>query len=406
MRPRTLHPNPSSGAPMQLPTLGFAPRLALFYAAAFAVMGTQTPFFPVWLDWRGLSAREIAVITSVPLVFRLAATPFITFVADRTGARRSVILTLAWCGLAIGLYVASARYFWPILIAQIIYTATWGSMMPLADAVAMAGVKATGESYGRMRLWGSVSFMAANLIGGWLVGGYGASAAMVLIVLCLAATAGAAHLLPVQRDTRHAASTPIAWPDVLALLRSKAMVLFLIAAGGVQAGHAVLYIFGTLHWRAQGFSALWCGLFWAIGIVAEIAVFALPSSLIQRVGALMLLRIGAVGAIVRWTIMGFDPPLALLIPLQALHGATFGASHLGAMHMLARIVPERQSGIGQALYGTLSGSLALAASMQIAGYVYANHGGRAYWAMAALGCISLAAVAALARSPTPVCRDT
>ena len=380
---------------MQVPTLGFAPRLALFYAAVFAVMGTQTPFLPVWMDWRGLTAQEIAMVTSLPLLFRLAATPIITFIADRSGARRNIILVLAWIGFALGLWLASARYFWPILIAQILFSVTWSSMMPLTEAVAMAGVKASGESYGRMRLWGSVAFMAANLLGGWLIGIYGPGATMVLILAGLAASVGAAHLLPTQPETTADTSQPIAWRDVFALLRSRTMILFLIAAGGVQAAHAVLYIFGTLHWRAQGFSALWCGLFWAIGICAEIAIFALPTALIHRLGAWFFLAVGAVGAIVRWTIMGFDPPLALLIPLQMLHGATFGASHLGAMHMMTHIVPERQSGIGQALYGTLSGSLALAGAMQIAGYTFAAYGGRAYWAMAGLGCVSLIALAAM-----------
>jgi MFS transporter, PPP family, 3-phenylpropionic acid transporter len=386
---------------MQLSTLGFAPRLAVFYAAVFAVMGTQTPFFPVWLDWRGLTAKEIAFVTSVPLLFRLAATPLVTYVADRWSTRRTIILTLAWTGLAFGVWLASAKYFWPILMAQILFTITWSSMMPLVEAVAMAGVKSSGESYGRMRLWGSIAFMAASLLGGWLIGIYGPSVAMVMIVSGLATTVCAAHLLPKQPKHVTEAPVPIAWPDVSALVRSPVMILFLLAAGAVQSAHAVLYIFGTLHWQAQGVSTGWCGILWAIGIVAEVACFALPTTIIHKLGALTFMTIGAVGAILRWTIMGFDPPLGLLVPLQILHGATFGASHLGAMHMMSRIVPERQSGIGQALYGTLSGSLAMAAAMQIAGYTYSNYSGRAYWAMACLSCVSLAAITGMARLMPP-----
>jgi MFS transporter, PPP family, 3-phenylpropionic acid transporter len=36
-----------------------AARLAMFYAALFAGVGIYLPFWPVWLDWRGLDATEI-----------------------------------------------------------------------------------------------------------------------------------------------------------------------------------------------------------------------------------------------------------------------------------------------------------------------------------------------------------
>jgi hypothetical protein len=39
-----------------------APRLALFYAAYFAAVGIHLPFWPVWLEWRGLGATEIGYV--------------------------------------------------------------------------------------------------------------------------------------------------------------------------------------------------------------------------------------------------------------------------------------------------------------------------------------------------------
>ena len=45
--------------------------------------------------------------------------------------------------------------------------------MPLTETVAMSGVKAAGLDYGRMRLWGSLSFIAASLCGGWVWGARG-----------------------------------------------------------------------------------------------------------------------------------------------------------------------------------------------------------------------------------------
>jgi MFS transporter, PPP family, 3-phenylpropionic acid transporter len=386
---------------MRVPTFGFAPRVACLYAAMFTVYGAQLPYFPVWLDWRGLTSAEIAIITSAPLILRLIATPLISFLADRWGRRQMMIVVLAWMGLAIGVWTAYSQHFWAILIAQIIFAATWTSIMPLTEAVAMNGVKNEGANYGHMRLWGSIGFMAANLIGGWMVDRHGPSAAMALIVVGLVATVATAHLLlpdanPLQvREDVSSTKTRLSWHEALTLLKSPVVALFLVAAGAAQSAHAVMYVFGTLHWRAQGLSTGWCGLLWAIGIVAEIALLAAPTDWLRKIGALPLMAIGAVGAIVRWTAMGFDPPLTFLLLLQILHGMSYGASHLGAMYLLVRLVPDRQSGIGQALYATLSGSLAMAVAMQIAAPLYAGYGGRAYWAMAALGGISLLSIVLL-----------
>ncbi len=49
---------------------------------------------------------------------------------------------------------------------------------------------------------------------------------------------------------------------------------------------------------------------------------------------------GGAAAVVRWLVMGFDPPLAWLMPLQILHGLTFGATHIGAIHFMGRAVPD------------------------------------------------------------------
>ena len=89
--------------------------------------------------------------------------------------------------------------------------------------------------------------------------------------------------------------------------------------------------------------------------------------------------------------MGFDPPLALLVPLQLLHALTFSATHIGAIHFIGRAVPETQAGTAQALYASVTGGIAMGGAMLVAGPLYAAYAGRAYWAMAALAAVALAA---------------
>jgi len=379
----------------------FAVRVSLLFAAISVIIGTQLPFLPVWLYWAGLSAREIATITAVPLFVRVAATPAIAFAADRAGDHRKFLIGLSWAGLAALIGLANARGFWPILAAMVVFAVAWTTIMPLAETVAMTGVRTAGLDYGRMRLWGSLSFMAASFLGGWVVEGLGPGSAVWLIVGGAALTLAAAIGLrrPIGLGRLKAATTPprIELASALGLIRSRPFLVFLLAGGAVQAAHAVFYTFGVLHWRAHGLSAEWCGGLWAISILAEVGLFAFSGAVVARTGAVGLIGLGAGAAVLRWLAMGFDPPLGALVVLQLLHGLTFGATHLGAIHFMARWVPEGQAGTAQALYASVTGGIAMGGAMLVAGPLYAEFGGRAYWAMAALAGVGLGATVLLAR---------
>jgi len=384
--------------------LGFAARLGLFYGALFVVYGAQMPYMPVWLDWRGLSAREISIISALPLFVRLVATPAIAFAADRTGEHRRMVIAMAWISLAAVLALSQARGFQQILAASLVLGLAISSVMPLTETVAMAGVRARGLDYGRMRLWGSLTFIAISFLGGPIIDAAGPAAGGWLVAGGVVLTAGAAHMLPrpdsgAQRNGEGAAAgRRVDLGDVVRLAASAPFVLFLVASGAVQAAHATFYTFGALHWRGLGISSWWIGALWAISVVAEVGLFAWSARVVAAFGAVGLLLAGAGAAVVRWTLMAFDPPLALLVPLQVLHGLTYGAAHLGAIHFIAKAVPEHQAGTAQAFYATVTAGIGMAGAMLLSGALYATHGGRTYLAMAAIGGLGLAAALALRRA--------
>src|SRR5262245_26763052 len=73
----------------------FALRLGLFYAAYFLYGGVQLPFFPLWLEARGLSAREIGFVIAIPMVVRIIFTPLIGHQADRRNALKATLVIVA-----------------------------------------------------------------------------------------------------------------------------------------------------------------------------------------------------------------------------------------------------------------------------------------------------------------------
>jgi PPP family 3-phenylpropionic acid transporter len=375
-------------------TRSFAVRVALFYGALFIVYGMHVPFFPVWLDWRGLSAGEISIVMALPFFLRLVVTPVGALYADRHAAHRRLLIRLGWISLAIVLALSQVTGFFPILLLAVPLIICNSTIMPLIETIAVAGMRLRGLDYGRMRLWGSLTFIAASFAGGIAVSHFGGGAGIWLIAIGCAATAVAAHLLPTGKlhVAQHASATPF-WQvaEPLGLLRHPVFYTFLIAAGCVQAAHGTFLTFGTLIWQKQGLSGTWIGTLWAIGVLAEVAIFAISGRIVRYVGAARLLMIGAVCSIARWLIMGFHPSLEVLIPIQLLHGITYGGSHIGAIHFIHDAIPRHISGSAQALYATMASGLAMGVAMLVAGALFSAGGEAAYFAMVLIALISLLA---------------
>ena len=174
---------------------GYGIRISAFFAALFLIYGVHLPYLPLWLEWRGLSAREIGMVTSAPFFLRLLATPSLAYVADRNAAHARMILRLSWLALASALLLSQMSGFWPILVAALILAISVYTIMPLTETIAIGGVR-LGLDYGRMRLWGSLTFIAASFAGGAAVDWAGRGVGIWLIAIGCAATVAAAYFLP------------------------------------------------------------------------------------------------------------------------------------------------------------------------------------------------------------------
>src|SRR6266853_1730271 len=65
-------------------------------------------------------------------------------------------------------------------------------VLPLGDAYALRGLQGGAHRYGSVRLWGSVTFIIANLAGGLLLARLGAQDVIWAVVAALGLTAAAA----------------------------------------------------------------------------------------------------------------------------------------------------------------------------------------------------------------------
>ena len=380
--------------------LSLARRLGILYAALFLVVGCYLPFMPVWLHWRNLDAGEIAALLAAPLFTRIFFTPLIGFAADLAGSRRNIVIALAWGSLVSFLLLWAASGFWQMLAASILLAVNWTTIMPLIETVAARGIRNGTLHYGRVRLWGSLSFIAATLGSGLVIGFIGPRVVLPLLVAGTMLLVLGAHLLPRDLDGRGQGAAPIRgvkFADAFRLIHTPVFLLFLLAASLIQASHAVYYSFGTLHWRAQGIPDGTIGALWSIGVIAEVALFAASSRVIASVGTARLLMLAGLAAALRWSVMALDPPFFLLGPLQTLHAMSFGAAHVAAIHFLTQSVPEERAATAQGVYAAAVAGIALGSATLASGPLYASFAGAAYGPMALLALAGAACAYRLAQ---------
>ncbi len=155
----------------------------------------------------------------------------------------------------------------------------------------------------------------------------------------------------------------------------------LVAASLIQASHAVYYGFSALQWRALGLDGTAIAALWALGVIAEIVLFALQGRLPPFFQPPVLLIVGAAGGALRWAAMALNPPVALLPLLQLLHAASFGATHLGTLGFLAAKAPPGQGATAQGHIAIAVGTT-MAGATALSGVLYGAFGSLAYAAMA------------------------
>ncbi len=376
-----------------------ASRFVLLYSAQFVVVGITLPFLPSVLAGHGLSAEQVGVALAVGAGVRLVAGPAGGRLADALGDARvllvagSALAALAACGFLL------PAGFGLLLLVMALQGAAFAPVVPLTDALAVAASRAPasplgGFDYARVRAAGSIAFMLAAIGVGQAVSAFGIHAAAWLLVAGFVATSLAALALP-RAAPRNSRAAVRGWAGFWAPLRIKAVRRLMLVSALIQGSHALYYGFGTLHWQAAGLGAGLIGGLWAVGVLAEVALFLWGRGLVARLGPVGLSLVAAGAGVLRWGVTALTVEPWLLVPAQMLHAASFGMQHLATMAVLGRAVPPAEAGTAQTLHASLGVGLWMGLLSLACGPLYAAAGGAGFWVMAALCALAVPASLAL-----------
>lgn len=325
-------------------------RLSAWYFFYFAFVGAFAPYFALYLRDIGQSAWEIAVLMTVPQVMRLLAPSLWGWLADAVG-RRAAIVQLAALGAVLGFCgFFFTREYVPMLAAMALVWFFWSAALPLVEAMTLDRLAGQTERYGSIRMWGSVGFIVSVLALGMLLDSLPIAAVLWACLFILCSVLASAMTL---RETQVATGGRA--PPVGRRLRRPEVLALLAACFFMSVAHGPLYVFFSIHLVEHGYDTMAVGLFWSLGVAAEIVVFMAMPRLMKRFTLHAILLASFALAVLRFLLIGWAAEHALaLLFAQLLHGATFGAYHAAAMAALIRWFAPAQQARAQGVYGSIS----------------------------------------------------
>jgi len=334
--------------------------LSLFYFAYFALVGVYIVFVPKTLLDFEYTKLQIGIIGSAAPFMRF----LLPFVFKHYIELTQHVFRLALIFTFIGalLLLISVENFWIYLIANLLFGASMGVILPFVETIALSILSK--KLYGKIRLWGSVGFIVVVLALGEL------NLSSILIFYCLSFLAFFTFLFgyfivhqdSVAKKEEEEKSSEFSLTKYWAFWSS--VFLMQVAFGG-------FYTFFTIYAGEQGFSSEVVSYLWSFGVICEIVMLYFQGPLLQR-NLLTILKFATFVTAFRWFLLFLYPSSLYLTFLgQSLHAISFALYHTAAITYVFSLYTQKR--LAQQFFLGISFGLGGSLGAFIAGVVYDNY---------------------------------
>ncbi len=376
-----------------------AARLGLLWFTVMAAFGCFYPYFGLYLrQVLGLSATQVGLVIAMQPLVGFFAQPLWGQAADRTGSRRRA-LALIVVGFAGGaLLIGQAGSFAGATMATVFFALFSTSMISMTTAVSLAALTDGPQGFGRVRMFGTLGYLAAVMAFPWLAprlaaafgrGGEAAGLSWLFAAAAVLALPGAALVLSLPPSPGLGLKArPGDLRQLLGHKPVRRLIVFAFTSSLAMQGPINLFPV-LLASRGGGVEDL--RLAWMLMLSLEIPLVAFAGATLQKLGPRGLLAMGLLGEGVRWTATAAMPALGGTVALQVLHGLSAMGVLIGIPLYLELAVPARLRSTGQALIAGLGLGLGWIASSTLGGLLYDRAGSHAPFLAGGLLALALAA---------------
>ena len=359
-------------------------RLSLFYLFFFTALGAFVPYWSLYLQSLAFNAAEIGEIMAIAMASKIVAPYLWGWLADHTGKRIQIIRLTAFLSALFFASIFVHSDYWWIALVTALFGFFWNACLPLFEALTLNHLGDQADEYSRIRIWGSIGFILAvvSLPFGFETYGLGIVPIVLLAFLILMSIA---TFLISNKPYR---ATTQSQRNIGDIIKQPVTLAFLLVCTLQVASHGAYYTFYSIYLHDNGYSSIFTGWMWALGVVSEIALFLIMHRILKRYHAGLLLSLSLFATALRWFLLAyFVNVLPLLFFVQLLHAISFGLFHAAAIHLVHDLFPGRLQGRGQALYAGLCFGLGGTLGNLLSGYGWDSIG--SWWTFMLSGVVAL-----------------
>lgn len=339
--------------------------------------GVFLPYLGLFLIYQKLDIMQIAILLGINPLVKMLSQPLWSFLGDLFNIHQK-LLGFSLIGLASisGLLMFEYSFaFWVLII--ILFSIFESPYSPLGTTIAIdyLHINQKENSFGNLRLWGSIGFIIASLIIGNLFLDKYIHLLPVIFLFIILFTAMVVFSFPAPTSKK-----PVKWKNIQKIIFDyPGFLLFISGFVFIGFGFGIVNQYFSVYMRVIGASGSLIGFAVALMALSEIPFMGFSTKLIDKYGLKKLLIIGISILPIRLLLIYVIVEPWLLVLVQALHGISMLSILVLSTIYISKILPLEYSSTGQGLYASAFSGLGVSLGLFSTGIVHEHLGIRFVW---------------------------
>jgi nucleoside transporter len=340
---------------------GMTVRLSVMMFLEYVVWGSWLPLLALYLsDVLHFTGWQIAWIFGTQAIAAVVGLFVGGQLADRFMSSEKV-LAVSHAIAAIAMFtLAFTTAFWPFFAIMLVYQLVFMPTLSLTNAIVFHHVKDAQKDFGKIRLWGTIGWIAASWPFYFLLGGKAGAelhAALPSIfwvsgLVSFALAAFSIASLPATPPAR-AAGAPSAPLEAIRLLAIPAFLVLFIVTFLDAVVHQAYFQWTSPFLSNAGLAANWIMPAMSIGQIAEIATMAALGFVLARLGWRTTMAVGVAAHAARFFIYALGEPLWLIVGVNVVHGMAYAFFFAAVYIFVDEKFPKDARASAQTLFNLL-----------------------------------------------------
>ena len=350
--------------------------IRLQYFVYFGVLGIYLPYFNLYCYHIGLTGTQIGSLSAARSLVMVIFPLIWAALADRLRGRRALYILCSFCAALTWCLFLTTTEFLPMLLIAIVHGIFYAPLISFLEAFCIEVLSHDRQRYGRIRAWGSISFILIVVLLGRLIDALHIRLILILILAGSAVQSIVALWVPRSKPADKGRIS-----DQKKTLMRLQTVVFLFCGFLMLVSHGAYYGFFSIHLANLGYSKSFIGICWALASSVEILVMIKSGGIFRRFSLESVLIFSFAVAALRWMVLYFIESPMLILGSQALHAVTYGTFHMASILYIDQLAPERSKTFGQSINNAVQYGLGLMIGFLLSGYLYSRIGSAAMFAV-------------------------